>query len=293
MALSIISGSSDHTLSSITDDMITALTLQLEDLESESGSDGDHDPIHPDRELALATYRRDIQNFVNSHRAIHDIESEEHQTDSSSTTSSQDTTSWGSEDESLPSWGLLRYGARPEGGAVPRPGGRMICVVCEKLPHQSDRTEDTLEVLACGHVYCNECVHHMVATAAKSEISYPARCCGQIVDNDFLDRVLTREAYDQYLNAGVEFSSPRRLYCANTNCLKFIPDTVTGVGRSVRCRACNSHTCHECRELQHDGRCIQTEETRQLRTLVREKGWQNCSRCGRAIELTEGCDHMT
>ncbi|KAK6529415.1 hypothetical protein TWF281_008591 [Arthrobotrys megalospora] len=295
MALSTMSRFSDlHTLSSIKDDMITALALQLEDLDTESGLDGDRDPpINLDRELALATYRCDIQNLVDSHRAIHDIESEEHQMHGSGVNPAQDTASCGPGQENLTSLISQRdaQGTERENGR--RQGERTICVVCQKLSHQSDRTEDTMEVLACGHVYCNECIHHLAATAAKSEISYPARCCAQIVDNNFLLRVLTSEAYGQYLNAGIEFSSLRRLYCANTNCLKFIPDDVTGVGRSVRCRACNSHTCQECRELQHDGRCVQTEGTRQLQRLVRQNGWRNCSKCGRAIELTEGCDHMT
>ncbi|KAK6353951.1 hypothetical protein TWF730_008371 [Orbilia blumenaviensis] len=298
----------------VSDDLMTALTLQLQDLDASLAPNRatGANALDRDRRAALDAYRQSIHEMIAVNSCPRGTGAEE----GNGLTNELDDT-----DAALPVAGPS--GAQPV-QSQPMPESRTEGAVSFIYPRRSTvasardvedlrsilrtwscegcdlrayeiRTSHSLAELPCGHIYCNECLQRMAALAARNEASYPTQCCGLTVTFRLLSLVLPDDDLQRYLDAGREFSSERRLYCANTRCFRFIPDDANSDPRdgTARCGACGLNTCPQCRELRHRGPCVRTRDMQRLRDLVRENGWQNCSRCGRAIERVDGCHHMT
>lgn len=161
------------------------------------------------------------------------------------------------------------------------------CIGCT----ETKRYFDVIEV-ACGHVYCTDCLQEHYRLASKDESLFPPRCCRMPFDFGQVCIFLTKELKDQFQRAKVEFDTKDRTYCSYGACSAFIPtDNVDG--DTARCLKCGTVTCIVCKSNAHDGDCPDDEALQNTLKLAAQNGWQRCYSCHRLLELDTGCNHMT
>ena len=150
---------------------------------------------------------------------------------------------------------------------------------------------------ACGHWFCAECARRLFELSRDDSCHMPPRCsCGGLLrpslvrhlfDVDFCSR--WNEAYYAFLLA--KFSDCPRRHCPG----KLVPEPLEP-GVSI-CNACQKRACRACGRRHHDGPCANTESgpssDASFFLAARRSGWQCCAGCGRFLERTEGCCHMT
>jgi hypothetical protein len=95
-----------------------------------------------------------------------------------------------------------------------------------------------------------------------------------------------------------------RVYCANVTCGTFLNPAghVTDSQANITFAICESDncgkvTCVTCKALVEDGIedhiCEVQEDERRFKEAVHEQGYKECFVCGRTVELTEACNHIT
>ncbi|KIP09730.1 hypothetical protein PHLGIDRAFT_86114, partial [Phlebiopsis gigantea 11061_1 CR5-6] len=114
--------------------------------------------------------------------------------------------------------------------------------------------------LDCGHYYDSACLLSLVKTCVRNISQFPPRCCQQPIPqttfDPFMD-VLLAKAYAEKL---VEYSTPKRVYCARPTCHRFLgaegknphiykcPNPTCGIRTCSRCKLeVTSHGAHACR----------------------------------------------
>lgn len=99
-----------------------------------------------------------------------------------------------------------------------------------------------------------------------------------------------------------EFSTLKRVYCANPTCSRFLGEQIGGsfwhwFRSSIKCPAdeCGTSTCTRCKnKVNSSGHsCDVNAPEREVLTLGRRAGWARCPGCEQMIELNHGCFHMT
>ena len=123
------------------------------------------------------------------------------------------------------------------------------CSVCgdSVYPHFTVR-------LGCGDVYCKPCLKSFFLRVAKDESLFPPKCHRQPIDISTIEVELSVEELTAYRSAEQEFTSTDRVYCANPECAKFIPEQQR-TPDSASCEACSAGTCVYCKALAHEGAC--------------------------------------
>lgn len=164
---------------------------------------------------------------------------------------------------------------------------KIECSVCREYvyPHATVR-------LACNDTYCKPCLKSFFLRVAKDESLFPPTCHRQPIDISTIEAELSVEELTAYRSAELEFSSGDRVYCANTECAKFIP-TPQRTKDYASCGACSAGTCMHCKALAHDGGCPADEARQSLITLAGKQGWMPCVGCGEMVYRSYGCNHMT
>ena len=151
--------------------------------------------------------------------------------------------------------------------------------------------------LPCSDVYCRECITRLFAQATKSEAAFPPRCHRIEIPLARVERLLPSDLVQLFREKVVEFRTPGadRLYCAIPHCSAFIlPSRYDkNKDRAVECPRCASFTCTRCKSTRHDGDCPKKSGFEEVLRLAEENQWQRCTACGRMVELTQGCDHIT
>lgn len=162
------------------------------------------------------------------------------------------------------------------------------CVLC--LEQFEDRM---LVTLPCNrnHHYCTGCVTDLFRRSFVDEGLFPPRCCQQAISIDLVDDILTPEMVATYHAKRIEIGTANRVYCCNRECSVFLPPQEGA--ESLLCERCETRTCTTCKNASHEGDCPEDEAAQALRALADQEGWKRCPRCGRTIELTHGCYHMT
>ncbi|KAI1648258.1 uncharacterized protein F4817DRAFT_334429 [Daldinia loculata] len=175
------------------------------------------------------------------------------------------------------SWAASRQPSRP-----PR-----TCDACGDQKHFAE-----LARAPCRHEYCRECLTRLFRDASNDESLFPPRCCRQsipLVKNQvFIDSDVVRH----FRQKALEFSTPRRTYCHNQNCARFIPAT-NYLNDIATCGECGYRTCMTCKGATHNGDCPNDEQLQQVFQLATEQHWQRCQNCWAMVELNTGCNHMT
>ncbi|KAF9447649.1 hypothetical protein P691DRAFT_104860 [Macrolepiota fuliginosa MF-IS2] len=157
----------------------------------------------------------------------------------------------------------------------------------------------------CEHAYCPGCVQNFVELYIRDESIHPLRCCNRSIPTFKIESffVSNRGLLISFLAKREEYStSPdNRIYCPGRGCNRFISSAfvmkhTTNGTFTARCPACHCpiRMCVRCKEAGHPGEaCDAKKNTIHFQRLVKEEGWQTCSRCQRIVERIEGCLHMT
>ncbi|TBU47028.1 hypothetical protein BD309DRAFT_914660 [Dichomitus squalens] len=173
------------------------------------------------------------------------------------------------------------------------------CVACQSsigLMH------DDAILAPCGHQYHIECLLSLVETSLQTLSSFPPRCCRQIIPQDVFDRYLTRAQRAAYTSRQTEHDTPKRVYCANPRCSRFLgPRDKRVPVRVLACPAhgCGTRTCARCKARvdprlpAHKHECSHDPGHRATLRLGSQLGWVRCPTCEELIERHGGCAHMT
>ncbi|KAI0119270.1 hypothetical protein F4814DRAFT_234338 [Daldinia grandis] len=175
------------------------------------------------------------------------------------------------------SWAAQRQPGRP-----PR-----TCDACGDQKHFAE-----LARAPCRHEYCRECLTRLFRDASNDESLFPPRCCRQSIPLVKNQVFIDRDVVQHFRQKAIEFSTPRRTYCHNHNCARFIP-APNYLNDTATCGECGYQTCMTCKGATHDGDCPNDEQLQQVFQLATEQHWQRCQNCWAMVELNTGCNHMT
>lgn len=161
------------------------------------------------------------------------------------------------------------------------------CVCCRE-----EKLSSSTRLLACGHLYCLDCLKDLFMRSTKDESLYPPRCCRQEIGFEDVFEHLTEEERERFLMASVEFSTTNRTYCSNKRCGIFIlPENIKG--DDAQCQDCRAATCVICKQGGHIGDCPADANIQTTLELAADKSWRRCNKCLRIVELSVGCNHIT
>ncbi|KAH7111739.1 hypothetical protein B0J13DRAFT_631740 [Dactylonectria estremocensis] len=144
----------------------------------------------------------------------------------------------------------------------------------------------------CTHEYCRGCLVTLVRCSLQDESLFPPRCCSQRIPIEGNARFLSPELVGEYRAKEVEFETPNRTYCSDPFCSTFVPPQFIAdeVGH---CPRCGRRTCVHCKGGSHQGICPSDSASQEVLRIAADNGWQQCTACGRVVELEHGCNHMT
>jgi hypothetical protein len=175
-----------------------------------------------------------------------------------------------------------------QGALFPR-AKRHTCEACDE-----DVSYFKVFKAPCDHEYCGDCVYQLFDKSLTDETLFPPRCCRQVIpiDSKCLALFLNKDMRVKYEERKAEMETTDRVYCSNASCSAFImpKTTIKGV---AKCSKCQNETCSCCKKASHEGSCKKDSDLKAIMDVVQSAGWQICSRCGHAVELNEGCHHMT
>ncbi|KAK5711632.1 hypothetical protein LTR17_018332 [Elasticomyces elasticus] len=166
------------------------------------------------------------------------------------------------------------------------------------------------------HHACYNCITAHFELATEDESHYPPRWGDHVLNIDDYAHALSTAVLERYMKKALEWEvrPDRRLYCtqvlsgAETKCDTFLGER-TGGATNFRysCEACDALSCPACGDIV-PSMLRSSEPTHicdlaKLRTfddmsdfgsLIRGKDFQICpgKRCGRKIELADGCNHV-
>ena len=152
--------------------------------------------------------------------------------------------------------------------------------------------------MPCGHYFDVACLLNLVRLALHDESSFPPQCCKQAIPVGTFDQHMDPALSTLYTRKSEEYSTLKRVYCANPRCSQFLGPQRTHFSNIYSCTAsrCNTRTCSRCRkEVKAQGghTCRVEGLDKELVSLSKKAGWAQCPGCTRMIELTTGCFHMT
>jgi hypothetical protein len=145
--------------------------------------------------------------------------------------------------------------------------------------------------LACGHIYCENCLRHLFLQVTKDQALFPSRCCRQEIPLELVNTVLSPDDMETFQNAQIEFTTKDRTYCSNPDCAVFIPPIRVNADRAS-CGKCDRVTCVHCKGKFHPGDCLEDLDLQVTVKLAEEQGWCRCYSCKSMVELVDGCNHM-
>lgn len=149
----------------------------------------------------------------------------------------------------------------------------------------------------CGHHYDIPCLLNLVLFTLRDEASFPPQCCKQTIPVGTFDQHMDPALSALYTRKSEEYSTVKRVYCANSRCSQFLGPQRAHFSHIYSCTAarCSTRTCSRCRkEVKQGGHNCRVETTdKELMTLSKKSGWAQCPGCTRMIELESGCFHMT
>ena len=177
------------------------------------------------------------------------------------------------------------------------------CPVCCDTIDQPHR-------LACGHAYCNGCLHHFLLTASETK-QLPLTCIGDEVRCNLpiplpvIQRFLLPAQFKHLLE--VSFSdhlarNPEKFrYCATPDCPEIYSLESDSGGGIFQCGSCFVSVCVSCGEDHNGFSCEEWKIHRDPETQERLlEGWaegnrdvKKCPKCKILIEKNGGCNHMT
>ncbi|CAG8375173.1 unnamed protein product [Penicillium salamii] len=148
----------------------------------------------------------------------------------------------------------------------------------------------------CSHFYCSICLALMVTKFVKGESTSPPQCCSQPITGSKMKKVIGVALDKSFKNKLIEYDDTDKTYCANVRCSRYLIykrslwSRLT-TGRIFNCE-CGFRTCRKCKSVAHGGDCIHVVD-HVFEVMKLAWRWQDCFKCGRVIERTRGCAHIT
>jgi hypothetical protein len=164
---------------------------------------------------------------------------------------------------------------------------RIECSACGDAVHPHLAVK-----MACKDVYCKVCVKRLFLDATKDQSLFPPKCHRNQFDISDIRNELTAEELAAFEAAQEEFTSTNKVYCANTDCARFIR-ALNRTKDLAHCANCGIETCVHCKKQAHFGGCSADPERQSLILFAAEQGWKKCIGCGEMVFKFEGCNHMT
>lgn len=188
-----------------------------------------------------------------------------------------------------------------------------VCQIC----FDSEQTTSTFVTLeGCGHRFCANCVRkHAEARVEGGQMNVPClrEECPAFVTDMKLSSFLSSAMMDILARRQVEAAFPAReiLYCPFKECSALlIKPTSEEASASaippttcVECESCHRAFCVECMvpwhgekscgEYRADLKNESLQGDQKLLDLVKKHKWQQCTKCGRVVDLLHGCYHVT
>ena len=174
------------------------------------------------------------------------------------------------------------------------------CPVCYDTIDQPHR-------LACGHAYCNGCLHHFLLTVSDTK-QFPLSCIGDEgkcnlpiplpVIRRFLLPVQFKHLLEVSFREHLARNPEKFRYCNTPDCPEIYSLESDSGGGIFKCPSCFVSVCASCGD-DHDG--FSCEELKIHRDQeISLAGWaesnkdvRRCPKCKIMIEKNGGCNHMT
>ncbi|TFK45534.1 hypothetical protein OE88DRAFT_1669127 [Heliocybe sulcata] len=181
--------------------------------------------------------------------------------------------------------------------------GQQICPIC------SDAISSPSS-LACGHVYCSECLRHFFASASSVK-QFPLKCLGDEglcrreipipVLSQFLRPVDLNHLLEVTFQAYLECHPNEYKYCCTPDCMQIYRSAASEAQAApLQCPSCLAWICTACHEGHPGQTCIEwkihrnpEEQERLLNLWVEEQGAKRCPSCKVIIEKNGGCNHIS
>ncbi|KAF9775415.1 hypothetical protein IL306_006487 [Fusarium sp. DS 682] len=164
---------------------------------------------------------------------------------------------------------------------APARGNGEDCLICGENAHVR---------APCGCNYCLSCYREAIRLGLRSQEEFPPKCC-EPFDVAAIELARSSALVHIFRQMQEEADAPMhdRLYCHDGNCAAFIPPD-----RNGHCLFCNTHTCRDCGARGHPGRpCQEGDAEEDVWATMDDNRTVNCPGCGRMIQLSEACNHMT
>ncbi|KAF7526320.1 hypothetical protein PCG10_004263 [Penicillium crustosum] len=164
-----------------------------------------------------------------------------------------------------------------------------ICTSCR---------EDCSEIFKaqCSHFYCKNCLIRMVTKSLQDESLFPPQCCHKPIKGSDMKKMMGPALVQEQKNKATELSDPDRTYCSDLTCSRYISPAIgfwpVSTLKTVGTCKCGVQTCRKCKRGAHRGKCLSPLD-KPLEKLMKSKKWLRCKKCGRVIELNQGCHHIT
>ena len=147
----------------------------------------------------------------------------------------------------------------------------------------------------CSHNFCQECLQKFFRESLQ-EAKFPAKCCDQPVPETAY-QYLPPDLVNNLRRKKIEYAIPvrKRVFCPGCGSV-ILPANIDKATKTGSCEDCNSVTCTQCKNFDHEGPCRRPSEDKdaeELKKLSRVENWVACYKCGQTIEKAEDCDHIT
>lgn len=169
------------------------------------------------------------------------------------------------------------------------------CAIC------LNNIQDQEICVPCGHYYDVPCLLELVQASLREEYLFPPRCCKRPIPTALFESHMDSALSSNYSAKSFEFSTLKRIYCANPTCSRFLGPRHKGPSPPIlACLAsnCTTQTCSRCRSsvphnVKIEHKCAHEHAQGEVLALARTAGWARCPGCEQLIELHSGCFHMT
>lgn len=181
----------------------------------------------------------------------------------------------------------------------------ITCPICFE-----EKNRPELCVLSCGHEYCKDCLHTILAGALSEHTTASLRCpnpsCKIALEQQNLAQIAQNQQEltqlgDIQLQEWIA-TQPNAKHCPTPDCPYLFINELERP-QQMQCNACHEHYCSEC--LFNHSERMRCEEAAQHRQTMnpnesdraseqwKKQNAKQCPHCHAAIEKTEGCSHMT
>ncbi|KAG0559880.1 hypothetical protein KC19_10G136400 [Ceratodon purpureus] len=197
--------------------------------------------------------------------------------------------------------------------------GVQYCQICFEA---TQRTSSFVTLEGCEHQFCESCVSRHAEARILDGGQMHVTClhdeCPTIISYTQLSLLLSSTLLEVLTRRQIEAAIPEaeRMYCPFRDCSALLFKPISHMDKPsssahphptasgcVECEACHRAFCLECAVPWHsDMSCAEFNANlknlrllgdEKLLQLAGQKKWQRCKKCGRLVELSHGCFHMT